>query len=170
MTLVELILAPHSAYAGKTIKEMNFRRKYGFTVLAILRRGRSYRTDVGDMSLEPGDSLLIVGPPRRLRDLRINPDIIIFEPDPAARPVPRRRAVISVLVFACAVVLALLGLPVYLAVIRNGFAGHPAWLGANSGSVSIYRMANHLFYRWYVCCQSRHDQYRAGFIDRPRCD
>ncbi len=100
MTLVELILAPHSAYAGKTIKEMNFRRKYGFTVLAILRRGRSYRTDVGDMSLEPGDLLLIVGPPRRLRDLRINPDIIIFEPDPATRPVPRRRAVISVLVFA----------------------------------------------------------------------
>ena len=35
MTLIELILAPHSAYAGKTIKELNFRRKYGFTVLAI---------------------------------------------------------------------------------------------------------------------------------------
>ena len=119
MTLIELILAPHSAYAGKTIKEMNFRRKYGFTVLAVLRRGRSYRTDVGDISLEPGDSLLIVGPPRRLRDLRINPDIIIFEPDPATRPVPRRRAVISVLVFAGAVVLALLGLPVYLAVLAT---------------------------------------------------
>src|SRR6202142_1199328 len=100
MSLVELILAPHSAYAGKTIKEMNFRRKYGFTVLAILRRGRSYRTDVGEMSLEPGDSLLIVGPPLRLHDLRINPDIIIFEPDPATRPVPRRRALISMLVFA----------------------------------------------------------------------
>ena len=117
ITLLELILAPHSAYPGKTIKEMNFRRKYGFTVLAILRRGRSYRTDVGDMALELGDSLLIVGPPRRLRDLRINPDIIIFEPDPATRPVPRRRAVISVLVFVSAIVLALLGLPVYLAVL-----------------------------------------------------
>ncbi len=92
MTLVELILAPHSAYTGKTIKEMNFRRIYGFTVLAILRRGRSYRTDVGDMALEPGDSLLIVGPPLRLRDLRINPDIIIFEPDPATRSLSRGAA------------------------------------------------------------------------------
>ena len=119
MTLIELILAPHSVYVGKTIKEMNFRRKYGFTALAILRRGRSYRTDVGDLPLEPGDSLLVVGPPCRLRDLRVNPDIIIFEPDPATRPVPRRRAVISVLVFAGAVVLALLGLPVYLAVLAT---------------------------------------------------
>ncbi len=117
MTLIELILAPHSVYVGKTIKEMNFRRKYGFTALAILRRGRSYRTDVGDMALEAGDSLLIVGPPRRLRDLRINPDIIIFEPDPATRPVPRRRAAISVLVFVGAIVFAVLGLPVYLAVL-----------------------------------------------------
>lgn len=117
MTLIELILAPHSTYAGKTIKQLNIRRKYGFTVLALLRRGRSYRTDVGDLPLEPGDSLLIVGPADRRRDLRINPDIIIFEPDPSMRAVPRRRAVISVAVFASAVLFALLGLPVYLAVL-----------------------------------------------------
>ncbi len=117
LTLIELILAPHSIYTGKTIKEMSFRRKYGFTVLAILRRGRSYRTDVGEMPLEAGDSLLIVGPQRRLRDLRINPDIIIFEPDPSTRPIALRRAVISILVFAGAVVLSMLGLPVYLSVL-----------------------------------------------------
>jgi di/tricarboxylate transporter len=117
MTLVELILAPHSNYVGKTIKQMNFRRKYGFTVLAILRAGRSYRTDVGDMPLEAGDSLLVVGPPKRVRDLLINPDIIVFEPDPATRTVPRRRAIISILVFSSAIVLSLFGLPIYLAVL-----------------------------------------------------
>jgi di/tricarboxylate transporter len=123
MTLVELILAPHSVYAGKTIKEMNFRRKYGFTVLAILRGERSYRTDVGDLPLELGDSLLLVGPQRRLRDLRINPDIIIFEPDPATRPVPRRRAMASILLFAGAIGLSLLGLPVYLSVLTAALLG-----------------------------------------------
>jgi K+/H+ antiporter YhaU regulatory subunit KhtT len=117
MTLIELILAPHSTYVGKTIKQMNFRRKYGFTILAILRAGRSYRTDVGDMSLEAGDSLLVVGPPKRVRDLLINPDIIVFEPDPATRAVPRRRAIISILVFLSAIVFSLLGLPIYLSVL-----------------------------------------------------
>ena len=119
MTLIELILAPHSSYAGKTIKQMNFRRQYGFTILAILRVGRSYRTDVGDIPLELGDSLLIVGPPDRVRDLRINPDIILFESDPATRAVPWRRAMTSVLVFISAIVFSLVGFPIYLSVLAS---------------------------------------------------
>jgi di/tricarboxylate transporter len=117
VTLIELILAPHSAYEGKTIKQMNFRRKYGFTVVALLRHNRSYRTDVGDIPLELGDSLLMIGSPERIRDLRINPDIIILEADPAPHAIPRRRAMISILVFVTAIILALLGLPVYLSVL-----------------------------------------------------
>jgi di/tricarboxylate transporter len=117
MTLIELILAPHSAYSGKTIKELNFRRKNGFTAVAILRAGRSYRTDVGDLPLQLGDSLLIVGPPKRLRDLRRDADIIIFETEPSLRAVPHRRAILSILVFLGAVVLSLFGLPIYLSVL-----------------------------------------------------
>ncbi len=117
VTLIELILAPHSAYAGKTVKQMNFRRKYGFTVVAVLRRGRSYRTDVGDIQLELGDSLLMIGPQARVRDLRVNPDIIPLETEPVYRAVPRRRAVISILIFLAAIIFALLGVPVYLSVL-----------------------------------------------------
>ncbi|MEW6241383.1 MAG: SLC13 family permease [Chloroflexota bacterium] len=117
VTLLELILAPHSAYAGKTIKQMNFRRKYGFTVVALLRRGRSYRTDVSGIPLEMGDSLLMIGSPERVRDVRIDPDLIILEPTPVLTAIPRRRAVVSVLIFVGAIALALLGLPVYLSVL-----------------------------------------------------
>jgi di/tricarboxylate transporter len=116
-TLIELILAPHSAYAGKTIKQLNFRRKYGFTVIALLRRGRSHRTDVGDIPLELGDSLLMIGSSERVRDLRINPDLIVLEPEPSRRAIPRRRAVISILVFFGAISLSLAGLPIYLSVL-----------------------------------------------------
>jgi di/tricarboxylate transporter len=63
--------------------------------------------------------LLIVGPPNRVRDLRVNPDIILFEPDPATRAVPWRRAVISVLVFASAIVFSLVGFPIYLSVLAS---------------------------------------------------
>ncbi len=115
--LLEAILAPHSNYEGKTIKTMNFRRKYGFTAVALLRRGRSYRTDVGSMPLEPGDSLLMIGPPERIRDLRSNPDVIILEPEPPTPDVPRQRALLSAFILLGAVAASLAGLPAYLAVI-----------------------------------------------------
>lgn len=117
VSLLELILEPHSAYVGKTIKQMNFRRKYGFTVVALMRRGRSHRTDVGDLPLELGDSLLMIGSSERVRDLRLNPDVIILEPEPSTHAVPRRRALVSIIVFLGAIVLSLLGLPVYLSVL-----------------------------------------------------
>ena len=117
MTLMEMILAPHSNYVGKTIKQMNFRRKYGFTALAILRGDRSHRTDVGDMPLEAGNSLLVVGPHSSVRDLLINPDIIVFKSDPATRAVPLRRAIISILIFLGAIVVSLLGVPIYLSIL-----------------------------------------------------
>jgi len=115
--LVELILAPHSSYEGRTIKAMNFRRKYGFTAVALLRRGRSYRTDVGDMPLEQGDALLMIGLPQRVRDLRNNPDLIILEPDAEVTAVPRKRALASLLLLLGAVAASLAGLPAYLAVL-----------------------------------------------------
>jgi K+/H+ antiporter YhaU regulatory subunit KhtT len=117
VTLLELILAPHSAYVGKTIKQLNFRRKYGFTVVAILRRGRSYRTDVGELPLENGDALLMLGSPERVRDLRLDPDVIILEPVPTTRVISRKRALTSILVFLGAIGLALAGVPVYLSVL-----------------------------------------------------
>jgi len=117
VTLLELILAPHSTYFGRTIKQLNLRRKYGFTVIALLRRGRSYRTDVGEIPLETGDALLMIGPPERVRDLRINPDVIILEPVPTLRAIPRRRATASVIIFLGSVFLSVLGLPVYLSVL-----------------------------------------------------
>ncbi len=116
VTLLESILAPHSLYEGKTLKDLNFRSRYGFAAIALLRRQRSHRTDVASLPLEAGDSLLMVGPHNRIRDLRLNPNLVIFEPDPASLPIPRRRAFISALVFGAAIVLSILGFPVYLSV------------------------------------------------------
>jgi di/tricarboxylate transporter len=117
LTLLESVLAPHSSYAGKDLKRINFRRQYGFSAIALLRRGRSYRTDVGDLPLEIGDALLLVGPTDRVRDLRNNPELILLEPDPGSRPLPRRKAALSLLVFAAAIIASLLGVPVFLAML-----------------------------------------------------
>jgi len=117
ITLLESILAPHSPYAGKTLKELHFRSRYGFAAIALLRHQRSFRTDIANMQLEAGDSLLMVGPQNRIQDLRLNPNLVIFEADPTSLPVPRLRAINSAILFSSAIVLSLLGLPIYLAVL-----------------------------------------------------
>ena len=50
--LVEAVLSPHSNIAGKTLRELNFRFKYGLSVLAIWRGGRAYRSNLRDMKLQ----------------------------------------------------------------------------------------------------------------------
>ena len=68
--LIEVLLAPHSRVEGQCAqRDPDFRTRFGFTAVALRRHERSYRTDVADHRLTFGDSLLVVGPRARLRDL-----------------------------------------------------------------------------------------------------
>jgi di/tricarboxylate transporter len=114
---LEIILAPHSSLEGKTIKAIGFRQKYGLSIIALKRLSRSYRTDVGDIPLNMGDSLLAVGKPEQFNALRRSPDWIVFEPDPAEQPVNRRQAYLTLLLIAGAVTATMVGVPIYLAML-----------------------------------------------------
>ncbi len=48
--LVEVTLSPHTQLSGLTLRRMNFREKYGLTVLAIWRKGTAYRADLRDVA------------------------------------------------------------------------------------------------------------------------
>ncbi len=95
VSFVEMILAPHSRAVGYSLKELEFRRNYGYTAVALLRDGRSYRTDVADFKLHPGDSLLLVGSPNRLKQLQHNTDFLTLETDLGDQPVRYKRATFS---------------------------------------------------------------------------
>lgn len=111
---LEIILAPHSRLEGKTLKEIGFRQEYGVAVIALKRLTRSYRTDVGDIPLRLGDSLLAVGRLRQSPALQHSPDLIALEPDLADLPVDRKQAGLTLLLIALAVSLSLAGAPIYL--------------------------------------------------------
>lgn len=117
VSLIEVILAPHSRVEGQTLRELDFRRNYGFTAVALLRGRRSYRTDVGAFKLAPGDSLLMVGAPDQLRRLRANPDFIVMEPDLSDQPIQTRRAVLALVILGAAIAVSIVGFPVYLAML-----------------------------------------------------
>ena len=119
VSFVEAIMSPHSRAEGRTLRELNFRVNYGFTAVALLRGRRSYRTDVGSFTLVPGDSILMVGSPDRLRGLRNNPDFIVLEADTSDQPLQTRRAALASVILAIAIIASILGFPVYLAMLTG---------------------------------------------------
>ena len=114
ITFGEILLAPHSSAENKTLKEINFRQRFGLTVVALKRLSRSYRTDVGDLPLRLGDSLLAIGPTATMHILRNSSDWIVIEPHPGDQPVNIRQAAITLTVMLAAVAASVAGAPVYL--------------------------------------------------------
>lgn len=76
--LVEVVLSPHTTLANKTLRETQFREKYGLSVLAIWRNGRVHRTDLADMTLQFGDSFLLYGPREKIGLLAREPDFLVL--------------------------------------------------------------------------------------------
>lgn len=77
--LADAIIAPNSKLIGYTVKEINFRRRYGAFVLAVQSHGRTIRDKIGRIPLHFGDSLLIQGSSNSLRNLQNNRDFLVME-------------------------------------------------------------------------------------------
>ena len=60
----------HSEAAGKTLGDLDFRKKYGVTVLAISRNHRLMYDLGAETELNPDDILLVISPPEQLEEIR----------------------------------------------------------------------------------------------------
>ncbi len=76
--MVEAILSPQTTLEGKTLRQINFREKFGLNVVALWRKGKAYRSNLRDMKLHFGDALLLLGPRAKLKLLGREPDIIVL--------------------------------------------------------------------------------------------
>jgi uncharacterized protein with PhoU and TrkA domain len=55
-----------------SLRQLNFREKYGLNVLAIRRRDRVYRSNLKNITIAFGDALLLFGPLKICRCLGAN--------------------------------------------------------------------------------------------------
>ena len=85
--LLEAVLSPFTTLAGKTLREIYFREKYGLSVLAIWREGRPYRWKLAEMALHFGDALLLYGPRDKLKLLASEPDFLLLAEEVQEEPV-----------------------------------------------------------------------------------
>lgn len=117
--LAEVVLSPFSTLEGRTLRDIYFREKYGLNVLAIWRRGRPYRHNLRDMSLQLGDALLLHGTRQKINLLGQEPDFVVLrtESQPPPRVAKAPYALLGLLVMLVPVMAD--WLPIYLAAIMG---------------------------------------------------
>lgn len=57
--LTEVVLSPSSPLIGSTVRRANFRQLYNAAVVAVHRNGERMSNKIGDIRLQPGDTLLL---------------------------------------------------------------------------------------------------------------
>jgi di/tricarboxylate transporter len=114
---VEVLLPPRSSVEGKTLRELEFRARYGFSAVALWRDQRSYRTDVAALQLRAGDALLLMGPPEKLPEFKNQHDLVVVETvsNNQQLDVPKVTLVLAIAVGALIALFA--GMPVEIAML-----------------------------------------------------
>jgi di/tricarboxylate transporter len=107
--LFEVVPAPRSNALGRTLRELHFREKFGLTVAAIWREGKPRRVGIGDLPLQPGDTLLVLGSHRRAEILQNDPDFIVLMTTPEEN-LRRSRARFAVAIMIGALALSAVGI------------------------------------------------------------
>jgi len=115
--LAEIIVPPRSNVEGKTLRELAFRAKYGFTAVALWRDRQSFRTDLGEYPLKPGDTLLLAGPQDRAAGLKQQNDFIVIGTATGGNGVDRPKVLLTLGIAVGALVAMFAGLPVELAMV-----------------------------------------------------
>ena len=77
--MIEATLAPRSSMVGRTLESLQFRDRFGFTVLAVQRHGEMLTKRLRSVRLQFGDNLLLQGPRDRIPSLQQGNDFLILE-------------------------------------------------------------------------------------------
>jgi di/tricarboxylate transporter len=118
--LGEVVLSPHSRVAGKSLRQLHFREKYGLNVVALWRRGQPVLEGIPDVPLQAGDALLLQGPMARMHYVSEERDFVLLEEDPDAVARPRKAVLAATISLAALTAAATGRIPVAVAALAGG--------------------------------------------------
>ncbi len=105
--MMEGIIGPDSDLAGKSLKQLNFRQRFGVIIVAVHRRGRNLQERFEDVKLAFGDTLLVQGPARRMSQLFALKDFVNLS-EPKEMAIRSKKAPIAIAAILAFMVLGLL--------------------------------------------------------------
>ncbi|MFK5956813.1 MAG: SLC13 family permease [Planctomycetota bacterium] len=77
-TMAEISVPQRSPVLGKTLRDLDFRGKFGVNVMSIWRKGEALEGELAKVELEAGDALLLAGSIERLRRLKGESDFVLL--------------------------------------------------------------------------------------------
>jgi len=103
--LVQAVVAPRSELAGRTISEIDFRRRYGAIVVGLWRRDGWLDDELAQTPLRAGDVLVLQGDDEAFERVGNDPGILMLVPFHGERS-PRRKAPLAAGIMIATVLLA----------------------------------------------------------------
>lgn len=105
-TTYEVVIGEASPLAGRTLKEVGFRGRYGGAVFAIHRAGERIPAKLGEVRLRVGDLLLVLADQEFRERWQDTHDFLVVSPLDAGVPVRRERARVVELTLLALILLA----------------------------------------------------------------
>lgn len=110
--LIEAVVSNTCPLIGKSIREGQFRTRYNAAVIAVHRNGERINRKIGDIILEPGDTLLLETHPRFVQQYRDSRDFYLVSAVENSTPPRHDKALTAGLILVGLVIaLALSALP-----------------------------------------------------------
>lgn len=107
--LIEAVVSNTCPLIGKSIREGAFRSQYGAVVLAVGRNGDRLLGKIGDIRLQPGDTLLLEAHPSFLEQRRVSRDFYLISGIPDSTPPRHEKAWLAIGILLIMVMLATFG-------------------------------------------------------------
>lgn len=118
----EVTLAPQSSLVGKTLRELDFRKRYGLQVMSIWRNGRSWGSHLRNFQLNFGDALLLSGPREKLEALAGDDDFLVLSHaayETSEKISPKKAALATAIMLAVVIAVLFGWLPIAIAAITG---------------------------------------------------
>lgn len=116
--LVEVVISPNFPHLGRVIREMRFRNNYGAAIIAISRNGEHLKGRIGDLQLEPGDTLLLEAYEDFVPNQRYSRDFLLVSAIENSRPVRHEHRGRAGLIMAAMVLVVAVG---WLSMLKAAF-------------------------------------------------
>jgi len=107
--LIEAVVSDSFPTAGKTIRESRFRTRYNAAIIAVARNGEQLKKKIGDIVLQPGDTLLLEAHPSFLEQQRNSRDFYLVSQLADSNPLRHERALVAIAILAAMVISAASG-------------------------------------------------------------
>jgi di/tricarboxylate transporter len=116
--LVEVVISPNFPHLGSVVRDMKFRNNYGAAIIAISRNGEHLKGRIGDIELEPGDTLLLEAYEDFVPNQRYSRDFLLVSAIENSRPVRHEHRLRAGVIMVAMVVVVALG---WLSMLKAAF-------------------------------------------------